>query len=216
MAHDRTDPAAEQSTAWSTEEKDWTNAWHAFVIDRFGLVQSSARFWLGTMTTLVALLSALIVVNRGEALSTLPVGTLGRTVVYLLVALVYVCAFGAVVRGSQACFGGLSVRVDLENTGTQPSDMQPSDMQPSDAKEPDQPHDRGWLSYQWNPDPLPTTVTWENFRNDRLQRGDDARRYLHQSRGLGVGAVGVGIVLARWCSPWAASPTILRTSPMWS
>jgi len=179
MTHHTPDHAAEQSTGWS-EEADWTKAWHAFLIDRFGIVQSSARFWLGTITTLVALLSALIVVNRGEALSTLPVGTWGRVVVYLLVALIYVCAFGAVVRGSQACFGGLSVRVPAER----------------DPKESKLRQVRRWLNHQWKPGAVPNTVTWKDFRNDRQQRADDARIYLHQSRGLGIGAVAAGIVLA--------------------
>jgi hypothetical protein len=165
------------SPGWPDEAKDWSEGLHEFAVARFGIVQTAARFWLGTMTTLVALFSALIVVNRGESLAELPVATPVRVLLYIVVVIVYGCALGAVIRGSQACFGGLSVRTGDKDDGK---------------------GFRNSVVEQWHPRamPDPATIKWQDFRDDRKERGDDARRFLHQSRALGVGAVLFGVVLA--------------------
>ena len=81
---------AEASDAWSEEL-------HKFVLERFTLVQAAARFWLGTMTTLVGLFSALLVINRGESLAALSGPMAVRVGLYVTVVAIYGCAFAAVV-----------------------------------------------------------------------------------------------------------------------
>jgi hypothetical protein len=179
MTDDSHPPAPAQRAVWYTEGDDWSTALHEFVVARFDLVQAAARFWLGTMTTLVALFSALIVINRGEALAELPVGTPVRALLFIGVVAVYGCAFGAVLLGAQASFGGLTL--------TRP------DQHLSFLGDPG-----GWVHDQWSPEPMqdPHSLHWWEFRDLRRQRGDRARKYLHRSRALGIGALVVASVLA--------------------
>lgn len=179
MTDDSHDPAPAHRAVWSTEGDDWSRALHGFVVGRFDLVQAAARFWLGTMTTLVALFSALIVINRGEALADLPVGTPVRVLLFIGVVAVYGCAFGAVLLGAQASFGGLT----LTRPGQHDSFL-------SDPWR--------WVHDQWSPAPMqdPHSLPWWEFRELRKLRGDRARKYLHRSRALGIGALVMASVVA--------------------
>jgi len=60
------DATAEEAEAWSGE-------YHSFLRGRVARVQDQARAWLGVMTTMLSLFSLLVLVNKGQSLSDLPV-----------------------------------------------------------------------------------------------------------------------------------------------
>jgi hypothetical protein len=178
MADDSRDTGPAPDARPPGETDAWEKELHEFVLHRFSLVQSAAQFWLGTMTTLVALFSALIVINQGESLAELPVAAPVRVGLYVIVVGVYLCAFGAVILGAQASFGGLSF-----GTSARISLLR---------------HPIKELKRQWSPEPMPDpeSFTAPQFRDLRQRRADRARRYLHRSRALGTLALVVAGVLA--------------------
>jgi hypothetical protein len=178
MPPDSPDPAPAADAGWPKASDDWSEELHKFVLERFTLVQAAARFWLGTMTTLVGLFSALLVINRGESLAALS-GPMGlRVGLYVTVVAIYVCAFAAVVLAAQASFGGLTLP-----TADTPSFWR-------------HPLKAAWR--QWMPEDMEDSDTgdWKKFRELRRQRANRARKYLHRSRALGIVALVVAAILA--------------------
>ena len=155
----------------------WAEDLENFVRGRVNRVQTAAQFWLGTMTTLLGLFSALIVFNGGQSLAELPVGTPVRIVLYVATVTVYCCAFGAVVLGARATFGGLTLA-----QGDEPATRTPL----------------RWVASKWSPDSMddPTDFGWREFREHQMARADRLRTHLHRSRALGVLAILLAGLLA--------------------
>jgi hypothetical protein len=140
--------------------------------------QSAAQSWVGVMTTLLGLFSAVVVVSGGTTISELPVGTGGKALVFVLAVITFGFAFTAVVNGAQATFGGGGL-------GLTPK-----------------PPDKGWLmklpeglrirvvswATLWRPLPLvgDPNYRWEIYRVRQLTQADELRVHLHRSRLLGV------------------------------
>jgi hypothetical protein len=148
----------------------WRGEFREFVRGRAARMQTSAQSWLGVMTTLLGLFSAVVVISRGTAISELPVGTGWRAVVFALAVIAYGLVFTAVVMGALATFGGLGLGI-----GTKPP-----------------------LKEWWSPTELAGNrrYTWETYRDHQLSQADKLRTHLHRSRLLGVVATLFAAVLA--------------------
>lgn len=96
------EPAAGDDTG------QWDLDYQTFRHGRLERVQDSARQWLGTITALLGLFSAAIVVGGGNSVSDL--SSTWRRVVFFAAVLVYALAFYSVGIGAAATFGGLGLR----------------------------------------------------------------------------------------------------------
>ena len=87
------------------DAEEWRKEYRQFVHSRVGQTHSQAQSWLGVMSTLLGLFSAVVVISHGTAINELPVGTLARGLVFVLAVIAYGLAFLAVVQGAQATWG---------------------------------------------------------------------------------------------------------------
>jgi len=86
----------------------WASDYDKLVHGRLERVQASAQQWLSTITALLGLFSAAIVVGGANSVSDL--STSARRLVFAGAVTVYTVAFLAVVLGAAATFGGLGTR----------------------------------------------------------------------------------------------------------
>jgi hypothetical protein len=168
----------------------WKKEFEEFGPARVAQVNASAQAWLGIMTTLLGLFSAVVVLNQGSAIGELPIGRVGRGILFTLAVIVYGFAFIAVVYGAAAVSGGLGFGLERPSPPKSLTKW-------SKALGLSQP---AWHLWQfWNPEPLsplPPNYTWERFRQHRLERAETLRTHLHRSRLLGVAAAILAGVLA--------------------
>jgi hypothetical protein len=169
------------AASWRREFQEWKHG-------RAARMQTSAQSWLGVMTTLLGLFSTVVVINRGTALSELPVGTVGRGLLFGLAVIAYGLAFAAVVSGALATFSGLGLglvtRPRLKGwLGRLPDPLRAKAVE--------------WVTL-WSPSPLAghPDFRWETYRDHQLSQADKLRRYLHRSRLLGIAAAFLAAVLA--------------------
>src|SRR5262245_30621939 len=180
VAGSRTDPVPVEDdpvAETAAEAQAWTDDYHAFLRGRVASVQRAAQAWLGVMTTLLSLFSILVLLNQGQALGDLPIGTGWLAVLYAVAALAFGLAFVALVLGARATFGGLGMGGDDSQAGG-PAGLWHS------------------LHKEWKPDPVPVSWDrdWREYREHQA-RADVLRKYLHRSRILGVlAAVVVGVL----------------------
>jgi hypothetical protein len=166
---------------------DWRREFRQFVHGRVTVTQAQAQSWLGVMSTLLGLFSAVVVISHGTAINELPEGPV-RLLVFVFVVVAYLLAFAAVVLGAQASWGGLSLHRS-STTG--------------DAAAQERSGRPGWLrrAYEWcwKPSPLAEQLaqdTWMDYKKNHLQVADKLRRRLHRSRFLGILAVLLAAILA--------------------
>jgi hypothetical protein len=187
----------------------WQEDYEDFIHGRMVRVQAAAQQWLVTMTSLLGLFSAVVVVGGGNAIEKVPHGIAQATIV-ALAAVVYILAFVAVYQGAKATFGGLGLRpagseeraYAKEASGLQ-NDDGPHDLAPLAEIEGRIRKKQGldqWREW-WSPPPLLGGVhayveTYEHKTN-RL------RTHLHRSRVLGIvasvlsGVLGWALLLLR-------------------
>jgi hypothetical protein len=171
-----------------TDATLWRDEFRNFVHGRVTHMQTSAQSWLGVMTTLLGLFSAVVVLSGGTTISQLPVGRLGRGLVFALAVIAFGLAFTAVVIGARATFGGLGLGLRPKPPFTGWLGKLPKRLQAKAAT---------WWTF-WSPLSLAAhpDFTWETYRNRQLRQADELRRYLHRSRILGIAAAFLAAVLA--------------------
>jgi hypothetical protein len=174
-------PAPEDESA---DAAAWTRELREFVHGRVGLVHTSAQAWLGVLTTILGLFSAVVVIRGGTAISELPLGTLGRGLVFLSALVVYGLTFWAVVEGALATFGGLGLEAP-EHAG--------SGMMNKLSRFRDR-----WME-AWRPPSLAKAMKeyrgkW--YGDNQIQLADFLRTRLHRSRLLGIVAALLAGLLA--------------------
>jgi hypothetical protein len=164
-----------------SEAAAWEREFQQFVHGRVALTQTGAQSWLAVMTTLLGLFSAVVVVNGSTAISELPVGPVGRVLVFGFAVLVYGLTFIAVIYGALATFGGLGLGLPgppLPNTLNR---LSPGPLRPVGKK----------LWEWWTPTPMAhwlPILSGETYRIHQLPLADRLRRYLRRSRLLGIAA----------------------------
>jgi hypothetical protein len=171
-----------------SDAAEWRREYRQFVHGRVAQTQAQAQSWLGVMSTLLGLFSAVVVIGHGTAINELPVGTGGRGLVFVLAVVAYGLAIRAVVYGAQATWGGLGL-------GPPPTTGEATAQKRST---PPGQEDTGFRSW-WSPTPLAEQLpsdTWEEYRDSQLELADKLRRRLHRSRLLGVAAVLLAGILA--------------------
>lgn len=169
------------------DTEDWRREYRQFVHSRVTTTQSQAQSWLGVMSTLLGLFSAVVVISHGTAINDLPVGTV-RVLVFGVAVIAYGVAFTAVVFGAQATWGGLGLG---RSSTTGEATAQERSGRPSRLR-------RGY-QWSWNPPPLAEQLphdTWLEYKKYQLQLADKLRRRLHRSRTLGVLAVLLAAIVA--------------------
>jgi hypothetical protein len=158
---------------------DWERDYRQFVHGRVERTQAQAQSWLGVMSTLLGLYSAVVVINHGTTINELPVGSGWRIVVYLLAVLAYGLAVSAVFYGAWATWGGLALGSNHGEAKIQES---------------------GWFKRNWSPTPhgeqMPTTGRWKDYQKNQFDLADKLRTRLHRSRVLGSFAVFLAATLA--------------------
>jgi hypothetical protein len=169
------------------DKDEWRQEYRKWVHGRVTETQKQAQSWLGVMSTLLGLFSAVVVISHGAAIDQLPAAIL-RVLVYVFTILAYWLAFAAVVLGARATWGGLSL--DPPSTTGEASAQEGSDPQGRLRK---------WFKWAWNPMPLAMQLpcdTWMEYKNKQLELADDGRKHLHRSRTLGVAGVVLAGILA--------------------
>jgi hypothetical protein len=154
--------------AWQAELQD-------FVHGRLERAQKAAASWLVTLTTLLGLFGAVIVLNGGTAISGIRGGFGWRAAAVIIAAATFALAFAAIYEGLSTTFAGL--------TGGGWSTHR---------------HDL-WrrLRRAWSPpDSHPEQLTWDGFREWNQRRPNEIRRRLHRSRILGILAAAMAGLLA--------------------
>jgi len=117
MPRDSTPPTSASGQDWSTAPEDepdsaeWRDAFRHFIVGRVAQAQSQAQSWLGVISTLFGLFSAVVVINRGTTIDELHVGIAVQIVVFALAVITYALVFSAVVEGARATWSGLGLGV---------------------------------------------------------------------------------------------------------
>lgn len=153
----------------------WQEELQSFVHGRLERAQKAAASWLVTLTTLLGLFGAVIVLNGGAAISGIRGGVGWRAAAVIIATAVFALAFAAIYEGLTTTFAGL--------TGGGRS-AQNDDL-------------RSRVREGWSPDAThPEQLTWETFREWNLRRPNEIRRRLHRSRILGTLAAAMAGLLA--------------------
>lgn len=94
-----------RQTAASAEQ--WNKAVQKFELAKLERVQSSARVWLGVLTTLLGLLGSVVLIKGGDLVTEVTANGAFQTILIFLVAVVLAVTVLAVIFGGQATWGGL-------------------------------------------------------------------------------------------------------------
>jgi hypothetical protein len=188
----------EQADPVDPDRERWEQDFRDFVHGRMARVQSAAQQWLVTITALLGLFSAAVVVGGGgSGIGKLPGAWPG--VVVGLAAVVYGVAFRAVWEGALATFRGLGVRLPNEDETRYAAEAEKlRDWKETDRNELDRALNRAralaklstqgskWKTFadMWSPPPLVGGVS--AYRDRYELQTNSLRRHLHRSRVLGV------------------------------
>ena len=168
--------AARVEIPTTSEDERWAADYQDFVHTRMARVQTAAQQWLVTMTALLSVFSAVVVVGSPATIDTTPAGA-ARWIILGLAGVVYLLAFAAVYKGARATFGGLGLSQSTEDSAR----LIQSGFGARLAK---------W----WNPEPISGDVA--AYRNEYETKTNTLRTHLHRSRVLGISAAILSGVLA--------------------
>lgn len=204
-------PALSDDDLWGQDYGKWRRA-------RLRRVQSSARVWLGVLTTLLGLLGSVVLFKGGDLVTGVTSDGRWQAVLIFLIGLVFATAVLAVVTGGVATWGGLQ-DIPPDGTGdTLQLAADPGPLEPSTGKR----AKRGWLGRRvfWlvlsvarvSPEDRSIGLevfgggdvgrgknpekSWRKYREDIVGNANRNRIYLHASRVLGVFAAVFIAVLA--------------------
>ena len=181
------------------ERERWAADYQEFVHTRMARVQAAAAQWLTTMTALLGVFSAVVVVGGSTTIDAVPVGW-PRWSVLGLAAAVYALTFAAVYQGAQAGFGGLGVRPPTaeEQSYERAARALQTDPPPEDAEQRSRelartrrctPPSSWWYAQPLLGGPDAYAASYELITNTLRTR-------LHRSRVLGIAAAVLSGVLA--------------------
>jgi hypothetical protein len=180
----------------STHEDDseaagWIRESRQLVYGQVTQIESQAQSWVGVISTLLGLFSAVVVIGRGTAINELPVGIVWRGVVFTFAVITYGLAFIAVVYGLWATWGGLGQHLSAKGEAkTQKRSGRPGQLE-------------NWFMHLWRPQSQSEQLKrglsneyWHEYMDKQLDLADELRKPLYRSRLLGVAAVVLAGLLA--------------------
>jgi hypothetical protein len=210
-------PTLSDGDLWDLDYGKWRRA-------RLRRVQSSARVWLGVLTTLLGLLGSVVLFKGGSLVTGVTSNGWWQAVLIFLIGLVFATAVLAVVTGGVATWGGLQdIPPDLPEDTRPPASADPGrppSSPPTDKT--DKTDKKGRLGRRvfWlvlsvarvSPQDRSTGLevfggsdvgqrkdtekSWQKYQEDIIGNANRNRIYLHASRVLGVFAAVFIAVLA--------------------